>query len=76
MADQDDLVRVWALKGKVAMGLWTLYQNLPKFTNKDLVACHRQNDKGAWKAEVWANRDFQAGELLIGAMSTDLRDRM
>ena len=76
VADQDDLVRVWALKGKVAMGLWTLYENLPKFTPKDLVVCHRQNDKGAWKTEVWAHRDFQAGELLIGAMSTDLRDRM
>ena len=76
MADEDDVVRVWALKGKVAMGLWILYQNLPKFTPKDLVVCHRQNSKGAWKTEVWANRDFQAGELIIGGISTDLRDRM
>ena len=76
VADEDDVVRVWALKGQVAMGLKILYDNLPKFTPKDLVVCHRQNSKGAWKTEVWANRDFPAGELMIGAMSTDLRDRM
>ena len=40
------------------------------------MICHRQNSKGAWKCEVWANRDFQAGELIIGAISTDLKDRM
>ena len=40
------------------------------------MVCHRQNSKGAWKTEVWANRDFQANELIIGAISTELKDRM
>ena len=76
VGDLDDAVRVCALKGKVSMCLMHLYENLPKLTSKDLVVCHRQNEKGAWKTEVWTNRDFQAGELLLGAMSTDLKDRM
>ena len=75
-SDQDDVARIWALKGKVSMGLWNLYESLPKFTPNDLVVCHRQNIKGAWKTEVWTNRDFQPRELMIGAISTDLRDRM
>ena len=40
------------------------------------MVCHRQNLKGAWKLEVWTNRDFAAFEILIGAFSTEIKDRM
>ena len=75
IADKDDNTRVWALKGKISMGLMTLYETLPQYTAEDLVVCHRQNSKGAWKTEVWTNRDFKPKELILAAISTELRDR-
>ena len=76
IADEDNLVRINTLRGKVAVGLHAIWLALPKFTPKDLVVCHRQNLKGAWEIEVWANRDFGVHELLIGAMAADIRERL
>ena len=76
ISDQDDVARGWALKGKISMGLMTLYETLPKFTPKDLVVCHRQSTgNGFWNIEVWTHRDFKPRELIIGAISTDIRSR-
>ena len=75
ISDQDAFSRVCGLKGTINMGLMNLYASLPKYTAKDLVVCHRQTSKGAWKTEVWANRDFLPKELMIVAKSTLLKDR-
>ena len=74
--DKDDRTRIWALKGTISVGLMSLYESLPKFTAKDLVVCNRKNSKGAWKTEIWANRDFNPKELMIVGVSVALKDRM
>ena len=77
ISDEDNLVRIYNLKSITAVGLHSMYQTLPTFSEKDFVLCHRQQmPKGTWHLEVWTSRAFTAGEILIGPMCTDIRDRM
>jgi hypothetical protein len=61
------------LKGRIAQGLEALHKSLPTYGEKDLVVVHRQNEKGAWKDEVWTAREFAAEDLVFGPFSSQLK---
>ena len=52
LSDQDKLNKTFWLKSKIGICLESLKETLPVYSEKDLVVCHRQNEKGAWKSEV------------------------
>ena len=56
------------------MGMEALASNLPTYSDKDLVICHRQNSKGVWKPEVWTSRAFGAYELQLGPLSSQIKE--
>jgi hypothetical protein len=74
LADNDSLVQQSALKGRIAVVLQALYEVLPNYTDKDLVVCNRQNEKGSWKTELWTARPFAAEELIFAPHSSQLKD--
>ena len=74
VADQDELCKVQALKGRVFTGLQVMSEVLPKWTLKDFVVVHRRTEKGVWKGEVWTKRDFEAHEILLAPYSSQLKD--
>ncbi|MCP3880551.1 MAG: hypothetical protein GY701_19500, partial [Sulfitobacter sp.] len=73
-ADNDKLNRAFWLRSRVGVCLAALYETLPAYTDKDLVVCHRQNDKGVWRDEVWTSRDFAPQELALAPLSSQLKD--
>ncbi len=73
-ADNDKLNRAFWLRSRVGVCLAALYETLPAYTDKDLVVCHRQNDKGVWRDEVWTSRDFAPQELAFAPLSSQLKD--
>ena len=74
VADQDRLIKVMQVKSRIGVALEAMSQSLPKFTEKDLLVVHRQNDKGLWRDEVWTKRPFEALELQLGPYSSQLKD--
>ena len=74
VCDRDDLMRINYIKSRVASGLEALHEVLPQFTEKDLVVAQRQNKQGAWKSELWTNRDFDAYEIILAPYSSQLKD--
>ena len=74
LADSDVLSRTWWLKSRIAVCLEALAEHLPKYSEKDLLVCHRQNDKGAWKCEVWTKRPFRPSELMLAPHTSQLKD--
>ena len=50
-----------------------LAETVPKFTEKDLLVCHRRNSKGLWKDELWTLKDFKAEELVFAPLVDQLR---
>jgi flagellar biosynthesis GTPase FlhF len=74
LADNDKNIQASWLKGRIAVGLQSLYEVLPTYTDKDLVVCNRQNDKGGWKTELWTARPFAAEELIFAPLSSALKD--
>ena len=74
VCDKDDLRRLSYIKSRVASGLEALHEVLPQFTEKDLVVAQRQNKQGAWKSELWTNRDFDAYEIILAPYSSQLKD--
>ena len=47
---------------------------LPKYTHKDFVVLTRKIDRGAWRGELWTNRDCEAYEILLAPYSSQLKD--
>lgn len=74
VCDKDDLMRLSYIKSRVAAGLEALHEVLPQFTEKDFVVAQRQNKQGAWKSELWTNRDFKAYEIILAPYSSQLKD--
>ena len=74
LADWDPLNKAFWLKSRIGICLETLAEQMPQYTPKDLVVCHRQNDKGAWRQEVWTFRAFEAFELQLAPLSSQLKD--
>ena len=73
-ADADNLNRNMWLRSRIGLCLQSLYELLPRFTEEDLVVCHRQNNKGVWRVEVWTNRSFAAQELILAPFSSQIKD--
>ena len=74
LANQDDLNKSFWLKSRVGVCLQTLADELPSYTNADLVIVHRVNDKGISKQELWAKRDFKANELIFAPLVSQVKD--
>ena len=67
-------MRLWYLRSRIGVGLEALAEIIPKFTEKDLVVAQRKNDKGVWRSELWSSRDFEANELLLAPLSSQLKE--
>jgi chemotaxis protein histidine kinase CheA len=74
VSDDDPLNKTFWLRGRIAVCLEALHETLPTYTDKDLVVCHRQNEKGVWKDELWTNRAFGPEELVFAPQSSQLKD--
>ena len=74
VADQDELCKLMALKGRIYTSLQVMSEVLPRWTLKDFVVAHRRSDKGVWKGEVWTKRDFEAYEILLAPFSSQIKD--
>ena len=73
-ADGDVLTKSMYLKGRIATGMQALLEALPHYSDKDLVVVHRKTDKGIWRDELWTRRDFQALELQLAPVSSQIKD--
>jgi len=77
LLDHDcSTMQSWFLRGRVAFAAQAILEALPQFGPSDLCVVHRETSKGSWKQEVWTRRDFSARELLVPALTTDLREVM
>ena len=74
LSDNDDLNKNFWVKGRVATALEALHESLPTYTDKDLVVCHRMNEKGIWKDELWTKKDFKANELLFAPLVSQVKE--
>ena len=73
LADSDDANKTFWLRSRIGICLEALAETMPKFTEKDLLICHRRNPKGLWKDEVWTLRAFQPEELVLAPVVDQLR---
>ena len=74
LSDQDNLLQHFWLRSRVGLCLESLASVMPQYTEKDLVVCHRQNSKGAWKCELWTKRDFGTRELAFAPLSSQIKE--
>ena len=74
LADADNLNKNFWLKSRIGICLESLAELLPQYSPKDLLLCHRQNDKGAWRQELWTQRAFEPLELQLAPFSSQLKD--
>ena len=72
LADSDKNMQEFFLKSRVGVLLESISAYLPEYSPKDLVVCHRQNAKGAWKCELWTNRRFAPRELAFAPYSSTI----
>ena len=71
---KDKVINNWFVRARVGVLLETLADMVPTYTEKDLVVCHRQNASGAWKCELWTNRDFETHELVFAPLTSQLKE--
>ncbi len=74
LGDNDNLIKTFWLRGRIAVCLQALFETLPTYSDKDLVVCHRQNDKGGWRSELWTARPFAAEELVFVPHASQLKE--
>ena len=74
LADKDKNMSLMFLRSNIGVGLQSLSDSLPKYSEKDLLVVHRRTDKGVWKNEVWTKRDFEALEIQFCPCSSQLKD--
>ena len=51
-----------------------MMESMPTFSGKDLQVVHGTTEKGVWKDELWTKRDFEALELQLAPVSSQLKD--
>ena len=74
LADGDKLLQTMYLKSRIFTGLHAMAETLPKWTLKDFVVLSRKSEKGGWKGELWAKRDFEPLEILLTPHSSQVKD--
>ena len=47
-------------------------ESMPTFSDRDLQVVHRKTEKGLWEDELWTKRDFEALELQLAPVSSQL----
>ena len=65
LADSDDANKTFWLRSRIGICLEALAETMPKFTEKDLLICHRRTPRGLWKDELWTLRAFAPEELVF-----------
>ena len=73
LADSDDANKTFWLRSRIGICLEALAETMPKFTEKDLLICHRRTPRGLWKDELWTLRAFAPGELVFAPLVDQLR---
>ena len=73
LGDTDESNKMFWLKSRIGICLEALASTLPKYTEKDLLVCHRRNNKGLWKDVVWTARPFGAEELVFAPLVDQIR---
>ena len=64
----------WFLRGRAAFAAQAILEALPHYGAQDLCVVHRETPKGGKKLEVWTRKDFGPRELIVPALSPDLRE--
>ena len=73
--DSEKAQKSFLLRSRVGGCLEALMEPLPASSDKDLQVVHRKTEKGLWKDELWTKRDFEALELQLAPVSSQLKDR-
>ena len=73
-ADTDALNKAMWTRGRISVALQSMSEVLPKYGDQDFLVAYRRNEKGLWKAEVYANRDFGPYEILLAPYSSQVKD--
>ena len=71
-ADSEKTLKSFLLRSRVGGRLEALIEPLPAFSDEDLQVVHRKTEKGLWKDELWTKRDFEALELQLAPVSSQL----
>ena len=74
LADGDELSKMMYLRGRIATGLQSLLDLMPKYSEKDLLVVNRKTEKGIWKSELWTNRSFEPLELQLAPASSQIKE--
>jgi hypothetical protein len=74
LADGDELNKCMWLRRTIATGLQALFEVMPKYSEKDFIMVNRKTDKGLWKSELWAKRDFEPLEIQLAPFSSQIKD--
>ena len=73
-ADSEKALQCFLLRCRVGECLEALMESLPTFSDRGLQVVHRKTEKGVWKDELWTKRDFEALELQLAPVSSQLKD--
>ena len=74
LSHDGDLLKIKFLESRVNVGLEQLCETLPVYTDKDLSVVLRKNEKDVWCSELWTARAFEAEDLILGPLSSQLKD--
>ena len=56
------------------LGYKPFFEIMPKYSKKDFIMVSRKTDKGLWKPELWAKRDFEPLEIQLVPFSSQIKD--
>ena len=73
LADSEETNKICWLRSRIGICLEALAETVPKYTEKDLLVCHRRNTRGLWKDELWTLRSFAPEELVFAPLVDQLR---
>lgn len=74
LSKNDQLSRSYWLKSRLGVCLEQLCTSLPTYGAKDFYIANRQTEKGVWVSELWTARAFAAEEVLLGPLSSQIKD--
>ena len=74
LAGGDDLNKCLWHRGSMATGRQALLEIMPKYSEKDFIMVSRKTDKGLWKSELWAKRDFEPLETQLAPFPSQIKD--
>ena len=73
LSENEKTLKEQFLRARVFTVLEALLEVLPCYTEKDFLIANRKNDKGVWITEIHAKRDFEAREIQLVPVSSQLK---